>query len=398
MSTGALQDGWTHVKLGDVATRTSKRCTPELSADVRWIGADHLDEGDLSVRRWSTTDDPMFPPTFYFAVPSGSVLVHSRNPKKVAILPFDAITGEKLFCLAPTNPSALDSRFLAYQLQSDHFHEFVGRWLSGSVNKFLNWTALERYEFALPPLDEQKRIAGLVGAIDRSAGSAESQVLRFQTLILSLVHETLFRGSGGTTSLRPLAELLVMASAGSWGVDAGSGDSDCMVIRSTEFTNIGALASVPPAIRGMSSKELAKLELRTGDILVERSGGTEDRPVGRVISWPGGPSAVPSNFVHLLRVDERAVPSSVLKWTLWYLHQVGATREFQTASTNMRNLRIKAYLQQLVPVLPFAEAVTLGRTIEAADEARRIENERVADLRALRAQVLSAVLGGGDVH
>jgi type I restriction enzyme S subunit len=166
MSTDKNLVGWNKVKLGDVVTRTSKRCKPELSSTIRWIGADHLDEGDLSVRRWSTTDDPMFPPTFYFSVPSGSVLLHSRNPKKVAILPFDVITGEKLFCLAPNDSVVLDSRFLAYQLQSGHFHEFVARGLSGSVNKFLNWTVLERYEFALPPIDEQKRIADLLRAAD----------------------------------------------------------------------------------------------------------------------------------------------------------------------------------------------------------------------------------------
>lgn len=166
MSTDQVPAGWTRVRLGDVATRTSKRCAPELSTNVRWVGADHLDEGDLAVRRWSTTDDPMFPPTFKFSVPSGSVLLHSRNPDKVAILPFDAITGEKLFCLSPADQNVLASHFLAYQLQSDHFHEFVGRWLSGSVNKFLNWTALERYEFALPPIKEQQRITDLLRAAD----------------------------------------------------------------------------------------------------------------------------------------------------------------------------------------------------------------------------------------
>jgi len=173
VSSSDLPDGWARVRLGEVITRTSKRCTPAVSPEVRWIGADHLDEGDLSVRRWSTTDDPMFPPTFYFSVPSGSVLLHSRNPRKVAILPFDAITGEKLFCLAPVDASALDSRFLAYQLQSDHFHEFVGRWLSGSVNKFLNWTALARYEFALPPIDEQQRTVELLSALDSLAARHE---------------------------------------------------------------------------------------------------------------------------------------------------------------------------------------------------------------------------------
>jgi type I restriction enzyme S subunit len=268
----------------------------------------------------------------------------------------------------------------------------------GSTNLYLNFSDIAKYEFALPPIDEQQRIVELIGAIDRSSGSSESESSRFQELILALVHETVFQSSATTTSLRPLSKLLVMSSAGSWGVDAGSGDTDCMVIRSTEFTNIGALASVPPAIRGMSSKDFAKLELKAGDILVERSGGTDNRPVGRVISWPGELRAVPSNFVHLLRADESIVPSSVLKWTLWYLHKIGRTREFQTASTNMRNLRIKAYLEQSIPVLPLTQAIAVGRKIESAEAARRAEDNRMVNLRMLREQILSFALAGGDVH
>jgi type I restriction enzyme S subunit len=43
--------------------------------------------------------------------------------------------------------------------------------MTGSVNKFLNWSALEKFEFALPPIAEQQRIVGLIGAIDKAIDS-----------------------------------------------------------------------------------------------------------------------------------------------------------------------------------------------------------------------------------
>jgi type I restriction enzyme S subunit len=144
----------------------------------------------------------MFPPTFCFAVPSGSVILHSRNPKKVAILPFDAITGEKLFCLSPVDMTTLDNRFLAYQLQTDHFHEFVGRWLSGSVNKFLNWTALERYEFALPPLDEQQRIVDVLRVSQRVV---EQQIALSESLVS--IGRSIVRGVARFTRTAKLGEI-----------------------------------------------------------------------------------------------------------------------------------------------------------------------------------------------
>jgi type I restriction enzyme S subunit len=205
------------VRLGDVASRVSYRHTPDPEITERWVGADQLDDGDLRVRRWSDTNDPMFPPTFKFRFDVGAVLIHSRNPKKVAIADFQAITGEKLFALGPTDPAALDPRFLALQLQSSSFERFVARWLAGSVNKFLNWTALERYEFALPPLEEQNRIIEVLEAaqdtvhqalqVEAAASAAERSLL---AAVLTWDATSLATLSDAPYIMTPLAEIAVL--------------------------------------------------------------------------------------------------------------------------------------------------------------------------------------------
>jgi type I restriction enzyme, S subunit len=158
---------WRLVKLGEVAVRVMEKHEASPSLPERWVGADHLDEGDLRIRRWSMSDDPVFPPTFKFKFPIGAVLIHSRNPKKVAVSEFSAITGEKIFALSSRDDSVLSSQFLALVLQSVRFEGFTNEWMTGSVNKFLNWSALEKFEFRLPPIAEQLRIVELLSAIDR---------------------------------------------------------------------------------------------------------------------------------------------------------------------------------------------------------------------------------------
>lgn len=37
---------------------------------------------------------------------------------------------------------------------------------SGSVNFFINWSTLAKYEFELPPVSEQKKLADLLWAIN----------------------------------------------------------------------------------------------------------------------------------------------------------------------------------------------------------------------------------------
>ncbi|WP_292392983.1 N-6 DNA methylase [Methanoculleus sp. UBA303] len=157
---------WRRVKLGDVAIRVAGKYERDETTVHRWVAADHVDEEDIHVRRWSDTNDPLFPPTFRFTFPAGCVLLHSRNPKKVAIPDFDGITGEKFFVLKSRDEKVLQTDFLAFVLKSSHFTEWVKGRLSGSVNKFLNWSSFERFEFDLPPLDQQRCIARILWAVD----------------------------------------------------------------------------------------------------------------------------------------------------------------------------------------------------------------------------------------
>ena len=157
---------WKRVRLGDVAVRDARKIEPDGTTVHRWVAADHMDEGDIHVRRWSDTNDPLFPPTFRFTFNAGNVLLHSRNPKKVVIPRFDGITGEKLFVLKARNNEVMREDFLAFVLMSSHFSDWVSQWMSGSVNKFLNWSAFEKFEFDLPPLDQQRRIAEILWAVD----------------------------------------------------------------------------------------------------------------------------------------------------------------------------------------------------------------------------------------
>ena len=158
MTKSSVAKDWHLVKLGEVAVRVMGKYEASPTSPEPWVGADHLDEGDLRIRRWSMSDDPVFPPTFKFKFPIGAVLIHSRNPKKVAIAEFSAITGEKIFALSSRDDLVLSSHFLAFVLQSGRFEDFTNEWMTGSVNKFLNWSALEKFEFVLPPIAEQHRI------------------------------------------------------------------------------------------------------------------------------------------------------------------------------------------------------------------------------------------------
>lgn len=171
-----LKAGWRIVRLGDVVENINDFYDRKSEDAVRYVAGEHIDEGDIRVRRHGLTSDDLLPPTFNRLFKAGDVLFHSRNIRKLAQPDFDGLTGEKLFVLRTKNSSELEQAFLPYLLQGTGFHAYVEERWAGSTNKFLNKTPLMAYEFELPPIDEQVRILSVCGAW-REAYESNAQAL-----------------------------------------------------------------------------------------------------------------------------------------------------------------------------------------------------------------------------
>ena len=95
------------------------------------------------------------------------------------------------------------------------------------------------------------------------------------------------------------------ALAGEWGSDDEAGDG-IPVLRTTNFTNEGVVNYDNVVTRCITKKNIEDKYLREGDIIIEKSGGSDKQPVGRVIYFEG-PDATYlfNNFTGLLRVKEQ---------------------------------------------------------------------------------------------
>ena len=146
------------------------------------------------------------------------------------------------------------------------------------------------------------------------------------------------------------------------------------VIRNTNFTEDGTLDSGDIAFLDVEEKQLKSRTLKRGDIILEKSGGGPEQPVGRValFDWNGGPYSF-SNFTSVLRIkDTDKVDSRYLHHFLHWVYLSGLTQVMQTRSTGIRNLDSDAYKDLLVPIAPKRnqlEIVSLLETEHAATEA-----------------------------
>ena len=86
--------------------------------------------------------------------------------RKVAVPDFSGVCSGDIYVFESTNEHHLLPDLLPFICQTDGFFEHAIETSAGSLSPRTNWKSLAAYEFALPPLDEQRRIAEVLGAAE----------------------------------------------------------------------------------------------------------------------------------------------------------------------------------------------------------------------------------------
>lgn len=129
------------------------------------------------------------------------------------------------------------------------------------------------------------------------------------------------------------------------------------VIRNTNFTKDCQLDTTDIAYIDAEVKHFSTRKLQCGDIIIEKSGGSDKQPVGRPVLFniPEGDFSF-SNFTSTLRInDQSEIRPSFLHKALWAIYRSGKTASLQSKTTGIRNLDFKSYLKLPIPVPPIAE-------------------------------------------
>jgi type I restriction enzyme, S subunit len=178
--------------------------------------------------------------------------------------------------------------------------------------------------------------------------------------------------------------------SGDWGDDHG--ETTLSVLRSTNFTDEGSLDTSDVAMRGFSADKARKIQVQKGDILLERSGGGPNQPVGRAaMVREEMPATGFANFVQLLRpAPDRIVPELLL-WNLHQFNRSGFVTRLQHQTTQMRNLDLRDYLKVRLPVpLDPAEQVCIADTLRAGDGHIRALEGQIRKLQRLKRALLQS--------
>jgi restriction endonuclease S subunit len=163
---------WKRVRFGDVVENCAETCDPQEAGVERFIAMEHLEPGSLHIRSWGNVADGT---TFTRRCRPGQVLFGKRRAyqRKVAVAEFEAVVSGDIYVLKPKNESLL-TELLPFLCLSERFFEHAVGTSAGSLSPRTNWSSLASFEFDLPPLDQQRRIAEILWAVDEVITSREN--------------------------------------------------------------------------------------------------------------------------------------------------------------------------------------------------------------------------------
>ena len=156
---------------------------------------------------------------------------------------------------------------------------------------------------------------------------------------------------------------------GVWGSDPdGTGDLPCIRVADFDRRN-HRIRTDKLTLRSVKPNERSGRILRKGDLLLEKSGGGEQQPVGAVMLYDHHFQAVCSNFVGRMVLRESYDPTyqTYLHATLY---AIGVNKRSIKQTTGIQNIDASSYLSELVGVPPLPEQAAIVRYLDYVD--RRI--------------------------
>ena len=167
------------------------------------------------------------------------------------------------------------------------------------------------------------------------------------------------------------------------------------VIRNTNFSKDCQLNLENVAYIDVEAKQFASRKLLCGDIIIEKSGGSEKQPVGRPILFnisEGDYSF--SNFTSTLRIKEDAkVESSFLHKCLYASYLKGETLKLQSKTTGLHNLNMKGYLRLNIPLPPKSTQLAIVSELDKINELIRLKKEQLKDFDNLAQSIFYEMFG-----
>ena len=395
MRAQSLKSGWKTVKFGDIAQNVAVRVDPSDAKTDVYVGLEHLDPSTIHLRQWGHPSDVTGQK---LAFKKGDVIFGRRRAyqRKLAVAEFDGICSAHAMVVR-AKPKMILPELLPFFLQSDMFMERAINISVGSLSPTINWKTLRVQEFPLPPLDEQKRIAEILWAVD---GTVESWIAAFN--VFEITKQQILNSTFTTekTSLngwkiKKLKDVATLQTGIAKGRKYAPGER-LFELPYLRVANVkgGYLDLSEMKTISVTLTEVERYSVRHGDVLITE-GGDFDK-VGRGTVWNGEiEDCLHQNHIFCIRPQNDVLLPEYLSFQtespygkIYFL--MCAKKTSNLASIN--STQVKNFPVLLAPIGAQEKLIT---HIKCIGEKQSQIRQQIEKLRSINARFFISLVNGG---
>jgi restriction endonuclease S subunit len=399
--------GWRTYRFDQIATNVNQRVDDPSEAGVDYyVGLEHLDSDSLTIGRWGSPADVQ---ATKLRFRKGDIIFGRRRvyQRKVGVAHFDGICSAHAMVLR-AKPDVALSEFLPFFMQSDLFMERAKEISVGSLSPTINWPALAREEFSLPPLEEQRRLAYVLSHSEAYQGTLRALTHSAESLLQATVDYGLHGALVSDSRELSTAPTALGALPKHWRVESlgtvctkivdGVHKRPTYVSRGVPFLTVENLTRGPGIdftdVRYVTKEDHHEFSRRAcpqaGDVLVSKDGTLG---VARVVDVEREFSI----FVSLALLKPRREILNPLFLRYYFDSSLFKRRLLAKVSGSaLKHIHLVDFRASLIPVPPIEEQDAIVQTIRQIDSANVRSLARLQFAKAFGRECTTRLLSGRE--
>ena len=410
MQEGELPEGWQHQQLDEICELVRDQIQPSAAAGLPYIGLEHIDPGEPTLKRWGDPEDVRSAKTRFAP---GDILYGKLRPylDKSVLAPFAGICSTDILVLRAQAERAI-AEFLVSAIHTKPFLEHAVITTTGVNHPRTSWNALKVHALAVPPTPEQRAIAAVLRTVQRAKEACEQVLAATRQFKHSLLHHLFTYGPVPLAQAAhvPLKETEAGPMPEHWSVvpireietfmqygTSSRCESDGPGLPVLRIPNVvgGRIDTGDLKYLAASPVEIERHLLQRGDLLFVRTNGVREN-VGRCAVYLDSParSLFASYLIRARLAPDRALPEFVQLFTETNTGRASFTGRASGAADGKFNINTQTIRLTILPLPPLPEQREIVEQLSAVDAKLGAEESRRAALASLFQSLLHHLMRG----
>jgi len=387
-----LHETWREVEISAVAELNPESVSKKSPLDeicyldIGAVSSDGIDPAAVRTLKYSEA-----PSRAQRIIRAGDVIISTVRPylraRDLVGQPFDGFVASTGFCVVRPGPDILPG-YLAAVTSTDKFYEHLESRQTGALYPAVRPGDIAEARIALPPLEEQQRIADFANSIGVVRERLTAHLIASRALAANLRAEA-FKGHDTVR----LADRVTVTMGRQRSPKHQTGKHIIPYLRAGNVKD-GVLKLDDVLSMNFSPVEQQKYALQDGDVVVTEGCGSLEQ-IGASARWSGeitGAVGFQNTLLRLRALPGLSDPEFVYQWARWAFEsgRFAAT----AAGTHIFHIGAERAVEMTFPDLEIDEQKKIALQLQAADSVSDAMEEERRVLKAFHSSLLHALVSG----